>query len=154
LAPAVRMLSHDFRPCIWPVRTPNRGSSHPRFVGQRVAEVPQEHRRGHLNTLPDRDEPVLCAWVSFVDRFRLIVKTACGRPRANVGLRGSMRGAAGRVLSAGTMVLVLAGCWPGYRFGPRHTGYNPFETHIGASNVGTLKQAWVGAIGSSVSSSP
>src|SRR5262245_46023884 len=55
LVPAVRMLSHDFRPCIWPVRTPERGPAHPCLVGQRVAEVPQDCCRGHVNTLPDRD---------------------------------------------------------------------------------------------------
>jgi outer membrane protein assembly factor BamB len=44
---------------------------------------------------------------------------------------------------------LLAGCdqWTHLRQGPAGTGFNPFETKIGAANVGTLAPAWTANLG-------
>jgi outer membrane protein assembly factor BamB len=44
--------------------------------------------------------------------------------------------------------------WSMFRFNQRHSGYNPFENVISASNANTLDLAWVAATGGAVSSSP
>jgi outer membrane protein assembly factor BamB len=61
-----------------------------------------------------------------------------------------------RLLLALVVPLVtFTGCdWFQYRWGPDHNGYNPVESAISVSNVGTLTQLWTGATGGRVESSP
>jgi len=47
-----------------------------------------------------------------------------------------------------------SGDWMQFRFGPTHTGYNPNETTISASNVAGLGVAWTATTGSEIDSSP
>lgn len=44
--------------------------------------------------------------------------------------------------------------WAGFRGGPRHRGYNAFENVLSTSTVSGLDQAWLGATGGTVQSSP
>ena len=44
--------------------------------------------------------------------------------------------------------------WAQFHYGPRHSGYNPFENVLDASNVSGLGQAWTAVTGNSIISSP
>jgi len=44
--------------------------------------------------------------------------------------------------------------WPQFRYGPAHTGYNPFENVLTFANSYQLGKAWTGATGNAVYSSP
>jgi outer membrane protein assembly factor BamB len=60
-----------------------------------------------------------------------------------------------RSLAVLIAVLVLSGCdWTQFRFGPAHTGFNPFETKLNVANVSQLQQTWTGNAGPSVVTSP
>jgi outer membrane protein assembly factor BamB len=52
--------------------------------------------------------------------------------------------------------LVASGCdsWPMFRHGPDRTGFNRVESRIGVGNVAQLREAWTGATGGDVRSSP
>ena len=47
-----------------------------------------------------------------------------------------------------------SGSWPMYRFGPTHTGVNPFEHQLSVSSAPRLRQRWAAALGGQVESSP
>src|SRR5262245_41387940 len=58
----------------------------------------------------------------------------------------------------GAMVVLLAGgttaAWPSLRFDPGHTGDNPQETTLSASNVSQLVTKWTFQTGSTVDATP
>jgi outer membrane protein assembly factor BamB len=48
-------------------------------------------------------------------------------------------------VTAAVLCLLVPSCrWTQYRFGPSHTGHNPFEAVIGPDNVAQLQEAWAG----------
>jgi eukaryotic-like serine/threonine-protein kinase len=53
------------------------------------------------------------------------------------------------------LMLLATGCdWAQFRFGAQHSGYNPGETTISATNVGQLTQKWTFTSGGPIGSSP
>jgi len=44
--------------------------------------------------------------------------------------------------------------WAQFRYGPRHSGYNPYENVLNSTSVSGLGQAWTGATGGIINSSP
>jgi len=44
--------------------------------------------------------------------------------------------------------------WAQFRYGPRHSGYNPFENVLSPANVSGLGQTWTATTGSYIESSP
>lgn len=58
-----------------------------------------------------------------------------------------------RALLAFLAALLVAGCsWPQFRGDAAHTGFQPFESKIDASNVSLLSEAWTAQLGPTTSS--
>ena len=58
-----------------------------------------------------------------------------------------------RALVALLAALLMAGCsWSQYRGDAAHTGFQPFESKIGASTVSSLREAWTAQLGPTTSS--
>jgi outer membrane protein assembly factor BamB len=53
------------------------------------------------------------------------------------------RGQISKLFASATFTVTLVE-WPTFRFEPAHSGYNPFETIINASNVSNLSLNWIG----------
>ena len=52
------------------------------------------------------------------------------------------------VLTVVALSAATAGCdWTMYRYGPSHSGDNPFERTIGTANVNQLKTRWIATTG-------
>jgi hypothetical protein len=61
----------------------------------------------------------------------------------------------GSLLAVTVVGVVASGCdWPQFLYGPDHTGFNPTETAITTTNVGTLVQRFSGNAGTSLTGDP
>jgi outer membrane protein assembly factor BamB len=59
------------------------------------------------------------------------------------------------LVSSMLLVLVASGCdWTQFRYGSDHTGFNPVEITLSATNVANIREAWFGSTGGHVVSSP